>query len=149
MRVEHEVSNQSDQALLDAYSAAVIYAVEQVGSAVVRVQTGHGGGSGVVFTPDGFVLTNSHVVGKGTSPITVTVPDGRSLPADLGEFSSLAEARDSGIDADGFILAARASIPDFDRAPAVESLTPREIEVLELVAEGLSNKGCRGAARYL
>jgi S1-C subfamily serine protease len=83
MRVEPEVSNQSDQALLDAYSAAVIHAVEEVGSAVVRVQTGHGGGSGVVFTPDGFVLTNSHVVGKGTSPITVTVPDGRSLPADL------------------------------------------------------------------
>jgi S1-C subfamily serine protease len=69
--------------LLDAYSAAVIHAVEQVGPAVVRVERGHGGGSGVVFTPDGFILTNSHVVGDGTSPVTVTVPDGQSLPADL------------------------------------------------------------------
>lgn len=63
-----------------------------------------------------------------------------SAPDVVGEFSSLAEAKDSSIDADAFILPAAASIPDFDRTPTVESLTPREIEVLELVAEGLSNK---------
>lgn len=63
-----------------------------------------------------------------------------SAPDVVGEFSSLAEAKDSSIDADAFILRAAASIPDFDRTPTVESLTPREIEVLELVAEGLSNK---------
>ena len=63
-----------------------------------------------------------------------------SAPDVVGEFSSLAEAKDSSIDADAFILPAVASIPDFDRTPTVESLTPREIEVLELVAEGLSNK---------
>lgn len=63
-----------------------------------------------------------------------------SAPDVVGEFSSLAEAKDSSIDADAFILPAAASIPDFDGTPTVESLTPREIEVLELVAEGLSNK---------
>ncbi len=60
-----------DQALLDAYSRAVIDVVDRVGPAVVRLDVlkGHddrrqgGTGSGVVVAPDGLVLTNSHVVG--------------------------------------------------------------------------------------
>src|SRR5688572_28363461 len=69
-----------DVDLLDAYSTAVIRAVEQVGPAVVRIECGRGGGSGVVFTPDGFVLTNSHVIAS-TDALRVTLPDGRSVGA--------------------------------------------------------------------
>ena len=76
-----------DQALLDAYSRAVIDVAERVGPAVVRldvVKSGnerHGGtGSGVVVAPDGLVLTNSHVVG-GAARVNVTTVDGRSLTA--------------------------------------------------------------------
>src|SRR5258708_29019020 len=63
----------SDQALLDAYSNAVIGVTERVGPAVVRVETGsiapgargRGGlGSGVVISPDGLVLSNSPMVGS-------------------------------------------------------------------------------------
>ena len=63
-----------------------------------------------------------------------------SVPDVVGEFSSLAEARDSDLEPDAFILASPTGSQDLDGRPAVEGLTPREIEVLELVAEGLSNK---------
>jgi S1-C subfamily serine protease len=86
MRADYSSRREEDETLLDAYSSAVIHAVEQVGPAVVRVAGRQGGGSGVVFTPDGFILTNNHVIGPataGTAPITITLPDGRSLSADL------------------------------------------------------------------
>ncbi|HVG53535.1 MAG TPA: helix-turn-helix transcriptional regulator [Vicinamibacterales bacterium] len=62
-----------------------------------------------------------------------------AVPDIVGEFGSLAQARESGVDADAFLLTAT-PVTDLDGDPAVESLTPREIEVLELVSEGLSNK---------
>src|SRR3954454_17506282 len=71
-----------DATLLDAYSAAVVHAVEAVGPAVVKIDAARGGGSGVLFTPDGLILTNSHVVEKSGS-LTVLMTDGRSMRADL------------------------------------------------------------------
>ena len=68
--------------LLDAYSRAVIHAVETAGPAVARIEVGRGAGSGVLFTPDGLLLTNSHVVSSGR-PIRVTLSDGRTLQADV------------------------------------------------------------------
>src|SRR5712691_3890584 len=76
-----------DQALLDAYSRAVIDVVDRVGPTVARLdvtasgERRHGGtGSGVILAPDGLVLTNSHVVG-GAARVDVTTIDGRRLAA--------------------------------------------------------------------
>jgi len=75
-------SLQSDDTLLDAYSQAVISAVDAVGPSVVRLDVARGGGSGVIFTPDGFLLTNSHVV-DGSDGVRVTLPDGRASEAQI------------------------------------------------------------------
>jgi S1-C subfamily serine protease len=77
----------ADAALFDAYSRAVIGAADRVGPAVLHLQVegadGRGGaGSGVVFTPDGYVLTNSHVV-SGGKRVQATFPDGRTMVAGL------------------------------------------------------------------
>jgi S1-C subfamily serine protease len=71
-----------DSDLLDAYSQAVVRAVDAVGPAVVKIDVERGGGSGVVFTPDGLVLTNSHVVDRSPR-LNVVLPDGGSMRADL------------------------------------------------------------------
>ena len=81
-----------DAALLDAYSRAVIDVVRSAGPAVVGVRPGdrssdgeftpHGHGSGVFITPDGYALTNDHVVGRA-SELRVMLPDGRELHARL------------------------------------------------------------------
>jgi S1-C subfamily serine protease len=102
----------SDDGLFDAYSRAVVGAVERVAPAVVSIdvrQRGSQGrrsraqagtGSGFVFASDGLILTNSHVV-EHADEISVTLPDGRECAADL-----------IGQDPDTDVAVVRISAPD-------------------------------------
>ena len=82
----------NDIELLDAYSRAVVSVVESVGPAVVSISVGRkqdhleadqvGAGSGVIIAPDGYILTNDHVV-RNTKNLMVRLTDGTSLSAVL------------------------------------------------------------------
>jgi S1-C subfamily serine protease len=89
------LAGDNDDALLDAYSRTVIGALERVQQAVAfisvdRAQPGDaasrgargGSGSGFLFTPDGYLLTNSHVV-HGASALRVTLADGSTYDASI------------------------------------------------------------------
>ncbi len=81
----------NEDSLLDAYSQAVIAVVEKVGPAVVsmgvrqkamRGPAAEGAASGVIIAPDGFVLTNNHVV-ENASEVQVGLMDGDTFPAEI------------------------------------------------------------------
>lgn len=96
------VGSRDDDALLDAYSSAVVSAVDRVAPSVAHIEVWlrgdparrtrprrsagaedrSGTGSGFLFTPDGFLLTNSHVV-EGATRIRATFADGESHAAEL------------------------------------------------------------------
>jgi S1-C subfamily serine protease len=90
----HEPADPDDEAL-DAYSKVVIDTAAKVSPAVVKIETvsgqnrkSHtarppgGSGSGFIFTPDGFILTNSHVI-QHAAEIKVTLADGRNFAAEV------------------------------------------------------------------
>jgi S1-C subfamily serine protease len=91
-RCEVGETGKSDSELLDAYSRAVITVVEAVGPAVVGISVGKndpgkgvdpiGAGSGVIVAPDGYLLTNHHVV-EISDRLQVTLKDGSSMGATL------------------------------------------------------------------
>jgi S1-C subfamily serine protease len=88
------VQSHDDAALLDEYSRTIVSAANRVGPAVVNIDIKQrlnsrrgprevgGSGSGFVIAPDGFILTNSHVV-HDANQIAVSLPDGREYPAQL------------------------------------------------------------------
>src|SRR6202171_4238102 len=81
-----------DEELLDAYSRAVVNVVDKVGPAVVSINVktlqarrnpgGEGAGSGVIITPDGYILTNNHVV-DNANEVKVNLIDGSTFTAQI------------------------------------------------------------------
>jgi S1-C subfamily serine protease len=125
-------ANPDESEVFDAYSKAVIQAADKISPAVVNVEVTprgslssapsqaqpHATGSGFIFTPDGYILTNSHVV-HGAGRIDVTVSDGRRMRADL-----------IGDDPETDLAVLRISASDLSAAPLGE---PNQIRVGQLV----------------
>ncbi len=96
-------SRQEPFTFLEALSDGIVRVVERVAPAVVNVRSGRGGGSGVVITPDGYVVTNAHVVGDARI-VELAQRDGVVMSADVigadpGTDLAVVRARASGLQA--------------------------------------------------
>ncbi|HKT37485.1 MAG TPA: trypsin-like peptidase domain-containing protein, partial [Ktedonobacterales bacterium] len=127
----------AELAAMDAYSRAVVGVVERVGPAVVQVGVAktasgntpfgvtsrvvEGAGSGVIFAPDGYILTNSHVV-DGALRIQVTLADGRDIPAQV-----------VGNDPETDVAVVRVSPPDGQKLPTAKLGDSDHLHVGQLV----------------
>jgi len=127
----------ADVEALDAYSKTIISVVNRVGPAVVQVgvrkavlersmmgvmrRQAEGAGSGVIFAPDGYILTNSHVV-DGANAITVTLADGQDLPAQV-----------IGADAETDVAVVRVTPPDGKSLPSARLGNSDTLQVGQLV----------------
>src|ERR1700683_2843541 len=130
----------SDGELLDAYSQAVTSTVRQAGPAVVHIQVlsdkkNHGGaGSGFLISPDGLLVTNSHVV-HGAARLRAQTPDGRESRADL-----------IGDDPDTDLAVLRIDLPDLHHLHFADSekITVGQIAVAIGNPLGLDNTATAG-----
>lgn len=123
----------SEGEALDAYSRTIISVVERVGPAVVQIgvtkvvgspyggQLAQGAGSGVIFTPDGYILTNSHVVDKARQ-VVVTLADGHDLQGTV-----------VGQDPDTDVAVVRISAPNGEKLPAAKLGDSDRLQVGQLV----------------
>ena len=125
----------SEGEALDAYSRTIVSVVERVGPAVVQIgvtkvvggspfgggQLAQGAGSGVIFTPDGYILTNSHVVDNARQVI-VTLADGHDLQGTV-----------VGQDPDTDVAVVRISAPNGEKLPAAKLGDSDRLQVGQLV----------------
>jgi S1-C subfamily serine protease len=134
---------------LDAYSRTIVSVVKRVGPAVVQIgvskvvvggspyggimpHRAEGAGSGVIFAPDGYILTNSHVV-DGASRLTVTLADGRDLSGQV-----------VGEDPETDTAVVRVTPPNGDRLPAAALGDSSSLQVGQLVVAIGSPVGLQG-----
>src|SRR6185437_9027292 len=124
---------------LDAYSKTIINVVGKVGQAVVQIgvvkvvegqspfggnggrQLAQGAGSGVIFTPDGYILTNAHVVDKARQ-VTVTLADGHDIPGEV-----------VGQDTETDVAVIRIAAPDGKPLPSARLGNSDKLQVGQLV----------------